>query len=60
MEWLAVKTGALLNSSAAILDQAVQYSSQFEATLSPAAMKVVQGGMSLATGHCSRRTTSAS
>ncbi|KAF9559755.1 hypothetical protein EC968_006480 [Mortierella alpina] len=45
MEWLAIKTGAMLNSSAALLDQAVQFSSQFEATLSPAAMKVVQGVM---------------
>ncbi|KAF9116294.1 hypothetical protein BGX27_003602 [Mortierella sp. AM989] len=45
MDWIAIKTGALLNSSAAVLDQVVQSGSQFEATLSPAAMRVVKGVM---------------
>ncbi|KAG0216088.1 hypothetical protein BGX28_005983 [Mortierella sp. GBA30] len=45
MDWLAIKTGALLNSSAAVLDHVVQSGSRFEATLSPAAMKVVKGLM---------------
>ncbi|KAF8939035.1 hypothetical protein BGZ58_010876 [Dissophora ornata] len=45
MEWLAVKTGALLNTSAAVLDNVVQSGSRFEATLSPAAMRVVKGVM---------------
>lgn len=43
MDWLVVKTGALLNSSAAVLDQVLVQGSQFEATLSPAAMKVFRG-----------------
>ncbi|KAG0321321.1 hypothetical protein BGZ99_003970 [Dissophora globulifera] len=45
MEWLAVKTGVLLNTSAAVLDNVVQSGSRFEATLSPAAMRVVKGVM---------------
>ncbi|KAF9172090.1 hypothetical protein BGX21_005458 [Mortierella sp. AD011] len=45
MEWIAIKTGSLLNSSAAVLDQVVQSGSSFEATLSPAAMRVVKGVM---------------
>ncbi|KAF9360884.1 hypothetical protein BGX26_007301 [Mortierella sp. AD094] len=45
MEWIVVKTGSLLNSSAAVLDQVVQSGSRFEATLSPAAMRVVKGVM---------------
>ncbi|KAF9300520.1 hypothetical protein BGZ74_007799 [Mortierella antarctica] len=43
MDWLVGKTGQLLNSSAAVLDQVLVQGSQFEATLSPAAMKVVRG-----------------
>ncbi|KAG0341852.1 hypothetical protein BG004_005875 [Podila humilis] len=43
MDWLVGKTGEFLNSSAAVLDQVVQQSTQFEATLSPAAMKIVHG-----------------
>ncbi|KAF9436988.1 hypothetical protein BGZ76_002343 [Entomortierella beljakovae] len=45
MDWLADKTGSLLNSSAAVLDQVVQTGARFEATLSPAAMRVVKGVM---------------
>ncbi|KAF8986424.1 hypothetical protein BGZ46_003531 [Entomortierella lignicola] len=45
MDWLAVKTGSFLNSSAAVLDQVVQSGSRFESTLSPAAMRVVKGVM---------------
>ncbi|KAG0054003.1 hypothetical protein BGZ83_012173 [Gryganskiella cystojenkinii] len=45
MEWIASKTGALLNSSAAVLDQFIQTGSRFETTLSPSAMKVVKGVM---------------
>jgi len=46
MDWLVVKTGALLNSSAAVLDTVVESGSRFEATLSPAAMRVVKGSKS--------------
>ncbi|KAF9147009.1 hypothetical protein BG015_011416 [Linnemannia schmuckeri] len=49
MDWIASKTGTLLNSTVQVLDQvldqAVQSGSRFEATLSPAAMKVVKGVM---------------
>jgi len=44
MDWIAAKTGALLNSSAAVLDQVVQTGTRLETTLSPSAMKVVKGG----------------
>jgi hypothetical protein len=55
MEWLALKTGALLNSSAAVLDQVIQTGSRFETTLSPSAMKVVKGGnASLLSGPAKR------
>ncbi|KAG0001964.1 hypothetical protein BGZ65_003028, partial [Modicella reniformis] len=42
MDWLVDKTGAFLNTSAAVLDNVVQSGSRFEATLSPAAMRVVK------------------
>ncbi|KAF9180894.1 hypothetical protein BGZ50_005857 [Haplosporangium sp. Z 11] len=45
MDWVASKAGTLLNNSAAILDHVIQSGSQFEATLSPAAMQVVRGVM---------------
>ncbi|KAF9276554.1 hypothetical protein BGZ88_001643 [Linnemannia elongata] len=45
MDWIASKTGTLLNSTVQIIDQVVQSGSSFEATLSPAAMKVVKGVM---------------
>lgn len=44
MDWIASKTGTLLNSTVQVIDQVVQSGSRFEATLSPAAMKVVKGG----------------
>ncbi|KAK3809047.1 MAG: P-loop containing nucleoside triphosphate hydrolase protein [Linnemannia elongata] len=45
MDWIASKTGTLLNSTVQVIDQVVQSGSRFEATLSPAAMKVVKGVM---------------
>ncbi|KAG9064053.1 hypothetical protein KI688_003232 [Linnemannia hyalina] len=45
MDWIVSKTGTLLNSTVLVLDQVVQSGSRFEATLSPAAMKVVKGVM---------------
>ncbi|KAG0376613.1 hypothetical protein BGX24_007471 [Mortierella sp. AD032] len=45
MDWVASKTGTLLNSTVQVLDQVVQSGSRFEATLSPAAMKVIKGVM---------------
>ncbi|KAG0059953.1 hypothetical protein BGZ89_012668 [Linnemannia elongata] len=42
---LMTKTGALLNSAADVFDQVVLAASQFESTLSPAAMSVVKGFM---------------
>ncbi|KAG0244295.1 P-loop containing nucleoside triphosphate hydrolase protein [Mortierella sp. GBAus27b] len=45
MEWIVDKTGVLLNTSAQILDNVVQSGSRFEATLSPAAMRVVKSIM---------------
>ncbi|KAF9907255.1 hypothetical protein EC991_011156 [Linnemannia zychae] len=45
MDWVASKTGVLLNSTVQVIDQVVQSGSQFEATLSPAAMKVIKGVM---------------
>ncbi|KAG0365649.1 hypothetical protein BGZ54_006351, partial [Gamsiella multidivaricata] len=45
MDWLAIKTGALLNTSAAVLDNVIQSGSNFESSLSPAAMRVVKGVM---------------
>jgi Flp pilus assembly CpaF family ATPase len=47
MEWIVDKTGVLLNTSAQILDNVVQSGSRFEATLSPAAMRVVKASMSM-------------
>ncbi|KAF9429579.1 hypothetical protein BGZ94_010230 [Podila epigama] len=43
MDWVFVKTGALLNSSAEVLDHVVQRGTQLESSLSPAAMKVIRG-----------------
>ncbi|KAG0273243.1 hypothetical protein BGZ95_010935 [Linnemannia exigua] len=45
MDWVASKTGTLLNSTVQVLDQVVQSGSRFEATLSPAAMKIIKGVM---------------
>ncbi|KAG0286226.1 hypothetical protein BGZ96_009625 [Linnemannia gamsii] len=45
MDWIALKTSTLLNSTVQVIDQVVQSGSHFEATLSPAAMKVVKGVM---------------
>ncbi|KAF9130775.1 hypothetical protein BGW39_002685 [Mortierella sp. 14UC] len=45
MDWVASKTGTLLNSTVQVLDHVVQSGSRFEATLSPAAMKVIKGVM---------------
>ncbi|KAG0316565.1 hypothetical protein BGZ97_006649 [Linnemannia gamsii] len=45
MDWIASKTGSLLNSTVQVIDQVVQSGTNFEATLSPAAMKVVKGVM---------------
>lgn len=54
MDWLADKTGSLLNTSAVILDNVVQSGSRFEATLSPAAIRVVKASMSrLSLSRCS-------
>ncbi|KAG0293401.1 hypothetical protein BGZ96_002869 [Linnemannia gamsii] len=45
MDTLVAKTGTLLNSAADVFDQVVSKASQFESTLSPAAMSVVRGFM---------------
>ncbi|KAF9201493.1 hypothetical protein BGZ59_002685 [Podila verticillata] len=45
MDTLVTKTGTLLNSAADVFDQVVLAASQFESTLSPAAMSVVKGFM---------------
>ncbi|KAG0079266.1 hypothetical protein BGZ90_003104 [Linnemannia elongata] len=45
MDMLMTKTGALLNGAADVFDQVVLAASQFESTLSPAAMSVVKGFM---------------
>ncbi|KAK5823711.1 P-loop containing nucleoside triphosphate hydrolase protein [Linnemannia elongata] len=45
MDMLMMKTGTLLNSAADVFDQVVLAASQFESTLSPAAMSVVKGFM---------------
>lgn len=43
MDTLMTKTGTLLNGAADVFDQVVLAASQFESTLSPAAMSVVRG-----------------
>ncbi|KAF9920157.1 hypothetical protein FBU30_010052 [Linnemannia zychae] len=45
MDWVTSQTSMLINSTVQVLDQVVQSGSRFEATLSPAAMKVVKGVM---------------
>ncbi|KAF8936754.1 hypothetical protein BGZ47_009359 [Haplosporangium gracile] len=45
MDTLVTKTGTLLNSAADVFDKVVLTASQFESTLSPAAMSVVKGFM---------------
>ncbi|KAG0087928.1 hypothetical protein BGZ92_006837 [Podila epicladia] len=45
MDTLVTATGTLLNSAADVFDQVVLAASQFESTLSPAAMSVVKGFM---------------
>ncbi|KAF9548509.1 hypothetical protein EC957_006322 [Mortierella hygrophila] len=45
MDTLVTTTGTLLNSAADVFDQVVSAASQFESTLSPAAMSVVKGFM---------------
>ncbi|KAF9584192.1 hypothetical protein BGW38_007271 [Lunasporangiospora selenospora] len=42
MEWLVSKTGSFLNSTAAVFDHVIQVSTGLEATLSPAAIRVVK------------------
>ncbi|KAG0048600.1 hypothetical protein BGZ83_006456 [Gryganskiella cystojenkinii] len=45
MDTLMTKAGTLLNSAADVFDQVVLAASQFESTLSPAAMSVIKGFM---------------